>query len=73
MNAWITPGNHRMAVNIRLIKNVVLKPCFRNTAKGGKSIFRIMVKMDMVMFFCYTQNYPYNFQKFLIICYLAAP
>ena len=46
----MTPGNQAKRVSTKLIKKVVPKPCFKNTAKGGKSMLSIIVNSDIV--FC---------------------
>jgi len=48
MNAWIMPGSQARAVSMILIRNVPLRPCFINTAKGGKRIFNIMIPIDII-------------------------
>lgn len=51
INACITPGNQANRVSNKLTKNVVPIPCFMNTAKGGKRIFKIIVNSDIVYVF----------------------
>ena len=43
----MTPGNQPSNVNRMLISKVDPTPCFINTAKGGKSKFKIIVSKDM--------------------------
>lgn len=47
INAWMTPGIQPMIVRITLIKNVVPRPCFKKTAKGGNKILRMIVSNDI--------------------------
>ncbi len=46
----MTPGIQPISVRRMLIKNVPLKPCFKNTANGGNKILRMMVSKDISMF-----------------------
>lgn len=50
INAWITPGNQANRVKRTLTKKVVPRPCFRNTAKGGNRMFKIIVRIDILYF-----------------------
>ena len=43
----MTPGNQPMIVNTTLIKKVVPKPCFKNTANGGNKMLRMIVSKDI--------------------------
>ena len=45
----MTPGSHIKMV--RIIRNVVPKPCLRKTANGGNKILRIIVNKLMVVCF----------------------
>ena len=57
-------------VNIKFIKKVLLKPCLRKTARGGNSIFRMIVKIDMCLD-CFKQSYLYHIQIILKNSYLT--
>ena len=52
----MTPGNQANSVNNKLIKKVVPKPCFKNTANGGKRIFNIIVNRDIIVRFLIHPN-----------------
>ncbi len=47
----MTPGIQPMMVSMTLIKKVLPKPCFINTANGGNSMLRSIVNTDIVIDF----------------------
>jgi hypothetical protein len=51
IKACVTPGSHAKRVSKRLITKVLPIPCFKNTASGGRIMFKMMVRIDILKWF----------------------
>jgi len=54
-----------MMVKRTLINSLVPTPCFKNTAKGGKRIFNIIVNTDIIVSFLICLKYRLKTKKHL--------